>query len=229
MGFTNDEHSVEYDERSSKNKKEIHSIAKLLSDFKPTVIIVESQPKYNDKLQKQYKEYKNNPKMEFKDPSEIELLAYELGRICNVDRIYGIDHKMGYNYVLIDSLAESINEKIYLNYMDYNGPFPETVYHKANSLEKLKMENHSKNLDYLLEFNADIMTHIATDNNFEGADEAAKYYHRNLRMYSNLNKISLTQNDRVFVLLGATHTAFFKDFMRRSPKYKMIDTFKYLK
>ncbi|SIQ86659.1 DUF5694 domain-containing protein [Maribacter ulvicola] len=229
MGFTNDANSVEYDERNLKNKKEIHSIAKLLSAFKPTVIILESSPEYNEKLQKEYKEYKNNPKMEFKNPSEGELLGYELGRISNVNRIYGIDHKMGYNYRLIDSLAKSKNEKIYLDFMDYYGPISETKYENGNTLEKLKMENKPEYLDYLIAYNADIMTHISTKNKFEGADVAAKYYQRNLRMYSNLNKISLTQNDRVFILMGSSHIAFFRDFMRRSPKYNMVDVFEYLK
>ena len=77
--------------------------------------------------------------------------------------------------------------------------------------------------------NADIMTHVGTAEGFEGADESAKYYQRNLRMYSNLNRIKLNKDDRVFILLGASHTAFFRDFINRSPKYEMVNTFDYLK
>lgn len=74
-----------------------------------------------------------------------------------------------------------------------------------------------------------MLTHAGTEDGFEGADEAAKYYQRNLRMYSNLNRIELDEDDRVFILMGASHTAFFRDFMSRDPKYKMVDTFKYLR
>ncbi len=229
MGLTNDANSVEYDENSLKSINENHSIAKLLSDFNPTVIIVERQPKYNDKLQKEYIEYKNNPKMKFKRTSEIQLLAYELGRISNVDEIYGIDHKMPYNYILIDSLAKSMNEKTYLDFMDYYGPISETEYENGNTLEKLKLENKPEYLDYIIAYNADIMTHISTENNYEGADVATKYYQRNLRMYSNLNKIPLNQDDRVFILLGTSHSAFFRDYINRSPKYELVDIFEYLK
>ncbi len=229
MGLTNDANSVEYDENSLKSINENHSIAKLLSEFNPTVIIVERQPKYNDKLQKEYIKYKNNPKMKFKRTSEIQLLAYELGRISNVNKIYGIDHKMPYNYILIDSLAKNMNEKTYLDFMDYYGPISETEYENGNTLDKLKLENKPEYLDYTIAYNADIMTHISTDNNFEGADVATEYYKRNLRMYSNLNKIPLKQNDRVFILLGTSHSAFFRDFINRSPKYELVDIFKYLK
>lgn len=38
-----------------------------------------------------------------------------------------------------------------------------------------------------------MLTHAGTKYNFEGADEAAKYYQRNLRMYSNLNRIELKE------------------------------------
>jgi hypothetical protein len=77
--------------------------------------------------------------------------------------------------------------------------------------------------------NADILTHVGTNNNFEGADEAAKYYQRNLRMYTEMNRLKIKQTDRVFILLGASHTAFFRDFISRSPKYKMVKTLEFLK
>jgi len=31
----------------------------------------------------------------------------------------------------------------------------------------------------------------------------------------------------VFILMGASHTAFFRDFISRSPKYEMVKTFDY--
>lgn len=73
------------------------------------------------------------------------------------------------------------------------------------------------------------MTHISTKGNAEGADEAAKMYHRNLVMYSNFNQIELKEDDRVFILMGATHTAFFDMWLERSPKYELIEIDDYLK
>jgi hypothetical protein len=48
-------------------------------------------------------------------------------------------------------------------------------------------------------------------------------------MFSNLNRIPLAKNDRVFILMGATHTAFFNEFMKRSPRYELANIFEYLK
>ncbi len=75
-------------------------------------------------------------------------------------------------------------------------------------LGKLKLMNRDRYLYFLIAVNADMLNHAGTEEGFEGADEAAKYYQRNLRMYSNLNRIDLEEHDRVFILMGASHTAF---------------------
>ena len=95
--------------------------------------------------------------------------------------------------------------------------------------EKLLRINHPKVLDLLITANADILTYVGTENGFEGADEAAKYYQRNLRIYSNLNRLKLDNKDRVFILSGGSHTAFLREFMNRDETYEMVNTFDYLK
>lgn len=230
MGFTSDATSVDFDEHNEKNQQEVHRIAKMLAEFKPTVIIVETPPSYDPKLQKEYQDYLANPKMKFKEPSEIELLAYELGRLSGTKRIYGIDHQMSYNYMIPNEVKNKVNDQTYEKYFALlEAEEVKLNYDKLPLLDKLKVDNHPQYLDFLLNVNADVLTYVSTKGNFEGADEAAKYYHRNLRMYSNLNQIELKGNDRVFILMGASHTAFFNDFMKRSPKYKLVDTFLYLK
>ncbi|CAL2101120.1 conserved exported protein of unknown function [Tenacibaculum sp. 190130A14a] len=232
MGETSDATKTEFDEHDKKNQEEVHKVAAMLAQFKPTVIIVETTASYNEKLQSLYKAYVDNPNMKFERPDEVELLAYELGRLSNTKRIYGIDHKMSYNYNIGAEIKNEVDaewyEKYYKNPLKY---YPEVNYDETqlNLLEKLKQTNHDRFLDFLITVNADMLTHAATKDNFEGADEAAKYYQRNLRMYTNLNRIELNEDDRVFILMGASHTAFFRDFISRSPKYKMVNTFDYLK
>lgn len=232
MGATYDVVSEEFDSRDYENRKRIHQIAEKLSAFKPTVIIVEKIPDFNDILMSKYTEYTNNPEMIFENPTEVELLAFELGRISGTKRIYGIDTMVRYNY-LIDSEIENSLDSITYNTYEENPLKYHSIDNDIDSFddvyEKLKMINQNEYLDHLIQYNADIFTHVGTENGYEGADEASKYYQRNLRMYSNLNRIKLTNEDRVFILLGGTHTAFFRDFISRSPKYELVDTFKYLK
>ncbi len=232
MGFTTDANKTEFDEHDKENQREVHAVAQQLAAFKPTVIIVEHLPEKDEETQAQYQAYLDDPDMFIENPSEVELLAFELGRLSGTKRIYGIDHKMNYNYNIGNEMDNEIDADWYERY-DEN---PLQFYPEVNVdedtlslLEKLKLSNHDQFLDFLITVNADILTHVGSEGGFEGADEAARYYQRNLRMYSNLNRIDLSPEDRVFILMGASHTAFFRDFMSRSHKYKMVNTFEYLK
>ncbi|MEL6944452.1 MAG: DUF5694 domain-containing protein, partial [Bacteroidota bacterium] len=227
MGSTSDQHKTEFDENDDENKRAVHQIAEKIAAFKPTVIIVELTPKGNVSLQKEYEEYLLDPSMKFDFPSEIELLAYEVGRLTEAKRIYGIDHKMDYDYMINERIDNQIDTATYKHFEKI---LPEKIKEMENLTlsEKLKFLNTDSSLDFFLFVNADILTHTGTKGNFEGADEAAKYYQRNLRMYSNLNRIPLKKEDRIFILMGASHTAFFRDFMSRSTKYEMVNTLSYL-
>ncbi|MEP2937553.1 MAG: DUF5694 domain-containing protein [Gilvibacter sp.] len=232
MGYTSDAKSIEFDEYDKKNVDTIHQIAKLLAAFKPTVILVEAVPSYNDTLQAHYARYLQEPTTLFKNPDEVELLAFEVGRLAKVERIYGIDHKLSYNYSIGFEMTNAIDS------VSHNGllsnPFkaiPElNIMQEGLSLqEKLTRMNHPKFLDLLITVNADILTYVGTEEGFEGADEAAKYYQRNLRIYSNINRLKLKKEERVFILSGGSHTAFLREFMRRDVNYEMVDTFEFLK
>lgn len=231
MGFSTDLNQTEFDQNDKENKLAVHVIAKKLEAFKPTVIVVEREPKYNVQLQRNYSNYLKNPGKFIENPSEVELLAFELGRLSGTKQIYGIDHQMSYNYLI----AKEIENEIDSFFIPVFYAEPESYYPKINVnedsldlLSKLKLTNEDEYLNFLMTMNADIMTHVGTDGNFEGADEATKYYQRNLRMYSNLNRLDISKEDRVFILLGASHTAFFRDFITRSPKYELVNTIKYL-
>ncbi|RDY61708.1 DUF5694 domain-containing protein [Flagellimonas nanhaiensis] len=232
MGYSSDAHTVEFDENNKKNKDTIHQVAAMLAAFKPTVIIVEATPEYNGTLQGNYATYLKDQDAVFENPDEIELLAFEVGRLAGTKRIYGVDHKMEYNYNIGSEIVNSIDSLTINNFQA--DPFKSiphlSLFEEGLPLmERLKRINHPKMLDFLITANADILTYAGTENGFEGADEAAKYYQRNLRIYSNLNRLQLGENDRLFILTGGSHTAFLREFMERDEKYEMVNTFDYLK
>ena len=230
FGYTPDANTTEFDEHNKENIQQAHDIAKKIAEFKPTVIIVEQLPQYNKELKDAYNSYIKNPTKKYENPTEIELIAFEIGRLSNCKKIYGIDYKENYNYNIGNSIP-SINDQsllkwYYTNASVFDKKFMNT---QPSLLDLFKLNNHPLYLDFLLNANADLLTHISSKDKHEGADEAAKYYHRNLVMYSNLNQISLTKEDRVFILMGGSHTAFFRDWLKRSPKFKLIDIYDYLK
>ncbi|WP_291092298.1 DUF5694 domain-containing protein [Empedobacter sp. UBA6745] len=232
MGYTTDANSTEFDEHNKENIRQVHELANKIAAFKPTIILVEQEPYKNKKIATAYSDYLKNPKMKFEKPTEIELLAYEVGRLSGSKKIYGINYQEDYLYMLGDLLKEqddSITFKKYIEMFRNNESKNGVTKKDVKLKELLQYYNQPEFLDFSVAVNADMLTTVSYKKYPVGAEQAAKYYHRNLAMFSNMNNVPITKDDRIFVLMGATHTAFFKDFLRRSPKFKEVNTLDYLK
>ena len=232
MGLTTDANSLNFDEHNQNNINQIHAIARQIATFKPTIILIERDPSTNQQTQKQYLEYLNNPAIKFEKPSEIELLAFEVGRLSMVSKIYGIDYEQSYFYQLNSVLKIPQDIETFSKYAKLttqnaiaNNLNPE----KMSVKELLRLNNQPEYLDYLINVNADLLMNISVNGYPLGTEQASKFYNRNLMIFSNLNNIALQKDDRIFILMGATHTAFFKDFLRRSPKFIEVNSLDYLK
>lgn len=231
MGETSDATSTEYDEAAEKSKKEITEVNQLIAKFKPTIILVEDEPKDQEELVSNYEMYlKNQSAKTTYDGNEIKLMGFEIGRIAGVKRIYGIDHRMGYNYNQ-GALAKELNAKKYFQTMMTLQQLESSVDMDVKSVglkKVLSILNTTLAYDFLINYNADALTYVNSENGFEGVDEAAKFYHRNLRMFANINKIEMDENDRVLIISGATHAAFFQKFFSRSYIYELESVNDYL-
>ncbi|KYG80396.1 hypothetical protein AWW67_09460 [Roseivirga seohaensis] len=235
FGYTTDANKVDFDEEDRKTQEEIRALSKMLAEFKPTIICIENHPQYDAEINRVYQEYLNDPSQLNTNYGERSMVAFDVARLNNVAQLYGIDSYMDYNYLIGEQMVNTIDSATYRDYM--NNPFkdsPELAELDKNFdnlplLEKLRFYNHPKVLDFNININADNLLYVGTEDGFEGADEAAKFYQRNLRIYSNLNRIPMTKNDRVFILMGAAHASFLRELLERSPKFEMVNTLDYLK
>jgi len=232
MGYTPDANKTQFDEHNKENVRRIHEIAKKIAEFKPTIILVEQEPYHNPQLAESYNKYLENPEMKFANPDEIELLAYEVGRLSGAKQIYGIDYQQEYFYMMQQVLKDQLDTVTYQKYEDLVrlNKQQNNIDEKSVKVDELLwLINQPENLDNLINLNADLLTTVSVYGYPLGAEQASKYYNRNLMMFSNLNNVPVTKSDRIFILMGATHTAFFKDFLRRSPKFIEVNVLDYLK
>lgn len=230
MAYTPDAHKVKFDQNDDKSKSETYQIAKMLAKFKPTIICVEIVPSKNEELNNDYDNFLKNKDYKAQFDGEIALIAYEIGKISGVKKIYGIDEQetAQYNYNIGNEIKNQVDSLTSKNY--YTSIYNDFAkIEKFSLFDKLKFFNSKENLENLININADILTYNSTKGNFEGADEASKFYRRNLRIFSNLNQVPVTKEDRIFIIMGAAHTAFLNEFMHRSPKYELVEVTEYLK
>ncbi|TDT44916.1 hypothetical protein CLV90_1995 [Maribacter spongiicola] len=241
FGTTSDANKVDFDENNLKEQKEIRQLSELLAAFKPTIICLEYTPEIDDKINEGYIKFLENPDKLDTEYGELSMVGYDVARMNSLEKVYGIDNYIGYNYSVGDfienspELINAIDPKTYLELT--NNPlkeYPELEAKNKNFdnlslLEKIKLTNNPVMLDYSLNTNADKLFYVGIDDNFVGADQAALFYQRNMRIFSNLNRIKMTVDDRVLIIMGSAHTAMLREFISRSPKFEMVNTLDYLK
>ncbi|WP_423999181.1 DUF5694 domain-containing protein [Maribacter sp. IgM3_T14_3] len=241
FGTTSDANKVDFDENSSKEQEEVRQLSELLAAFKPTIICLEYTPDIDDKINKGYQKFLENSDKLDTEYGELSMVGYDVARINSLEKVYGIDNYIGYNYSVGDfienspELTNAIDPKTYLEIT--NTPLKEHPELEAKNknfdnlslLEKIKLTNNPVMLDYSLNTNADKLFYVGIDDNFVGADQAALFYQRNMRIFSNLNRIKMTVDDRVLIIMGSAHTAMLREFISRSPKFEMVNTLDYLK
>ncbi len=61
------------------------------------------------------------------------------------------------------------------------------------------------------------------NNDFTGPDLVANWYKRNLLMYSFVQKLTDTNDNKIVILLGASHIALFKHFIDLDENFKVVE------
>lgn len=241
FGYTPDGTTVDYDENSKSAEVEARQLAKMIAEFKPTIICVERRPIDEEHLNKAYQDYLNNPEQLSRYGGEIGMVAFEVAKLQNIEYIEGIDFHQNYGWSLGDDIESHPDlenttdpqtyRRVSNNPYEFNPQFKQkfATFNEQPLLEKLKMTNDPVYLDNMIVSNADKLMYADYEGNLRGAEEAAKFYERNMKIYQILNKIPMNKTDRVFILMGAAHTAFLREFIKRSHKFEMVDTVSYLK
>lgn len=224
LSNTTDANSAKRDLKDSKVKSDINKIVAALVKFKPTIICIEMPPDNNSFVNEVYKKYIIDQSNRLNYSDELNSIGLETGRLSGVKYIYGIDDQLGFDYPSLIEIANKnkVDSLFVENMMD--------SYKQVNDLPILEQFYEINTKSYKMEtFNFyNFLATKHTKSNFEGADIISEFYKRNLRMYSNFCDIPFTNEDRVLIILGATHTAYFDVFLENDPRFKKEDVLKYL-
>jgi hypothetical protein len=217
LSQTSDANSSQINLNNPNEKADLNKLVEKIVKFKPTIICLELEPKNNSYIASTYLEYVKDLTKRLNYSDELNSIGLEVARLSGTNRIYGIDSQTGFNYPsLIEIANKKVADSLYiLKVMDN--------YQRVNALKFKEQFRMINTRDYKMEtFNLyNFLATQHTTGNQEGVDEITKFYQRNLKMYSNFNDIEMTENDRVFILLGATHTAYFDIFLENNPKFQL--------
>jgi hypothetical protein len=231
MGATTDATKSSYDASKPHRRKEIAELAlQLAQEFKPTKILVEVVPEQQKQMDSIFNQYKTTADISTFH-GEVGLLAFPIAENSGAT-LHAIDHKMEYDYGSIGQLANETENEAVTKYYGQLMPLlrqAKMLEQKASTKQLYRFTNSPEYISFLKHANADLLTYVNTDGSFEGADVAADFYKRNLRIFANINRLDIQPDDRVLILNGATHIAFFREFMKNSPLYNVVDVQEYLR
>jgi hypothetical protein len=222
----------------AKRQKEIEAIRLKLMAIKPTVICVEAGASYQKIIDSLYSAYCKglniNNSGYYDANDETILFAFELGKRLGLKTIRAVD---------ANPMATLRDDKIYEEYQKF-APVEgkdtldqkwDALYDKASRYSD-SLRHHWTTLDYLRYLNSDeyykkrlgrwlITTKYGTNSNPIGADQfITRYYNRNIRIYANIQRSILNDNDKVLVIYGNTHMSILRQLFSSSPMYELMPT-----
>jgi Family of unknown function (DUF5694) len=210
------------------NQTYLAELAKRLCNFRPTAILLEFDRAREPEMRKQFDDYRSG-KIEL-GLNENYQIGFRVAKACGVEKIYGFDEsEIGWNAEpLFDYLAKSTPERLEaFNAEIARVQAADAAAHRTLSLRQLLIRANSSEQDRV---NKDLylFTNAAGAGlGFEGADATARWWHRNLRMYANIQRYA-TSGQRVLVVAGSGHTAILRDFLEIDRRIVARDVRKYL-
>ncbi len=230
--FANPGHDVvrvdQVDVSTPENQTYLDALAQRLCEFKPTAILLEFDRTRESDMRKLLDAYKAD---------EVELginenyqIGFRVAKACGVDKIYGFDEtEVGWNadplFRYLENSAPELLEAFNAEIARIQDA--ETIAHRQLSLRELLKRANDPELDRM---NKDLylLTNAAgAGSGFEGADATARWWHRNIRMYANIQRYATT-GERVLVVAGQGHTAILRDFLAIDRRVKHRDIHQYL-
>lgn len=220
-------------------QKQVEDLVKSLAKFKPTKIVIEGSPVYQSRYDSLYQAYvagtlKASPTF---TANEVVQLGFRLAKKMNLPTVHAVDAQ-AFRFQL--SKADSLTT--FQKYKDQTHPsfsYWASRYDQEDAYDDT-LAFHATLKQYLRYLNAPLVQQRAVGrwlittkrgSNIEpiGADGfITRYFNRNLRIYSNIQRIVTQKEDRILVIYGATHLHFLKTIFEASPEFRLEDVMKYL-
>lgn len=211
------------------NQQYLISLAqRIAKEYKPNHVLVECDPKQQTTLNKSYKSFiAGNADLPIGETYQIGFrIAKHMGTeppICYDER--EIQWKSGPLMVAMPNIAPEVQQ----DFNRFITKITNRIAHMQSNMDLstlLKAHNNSE-FDALNKSLYLLTNSVGAGANFEGADAAASWWHRNFRMYANIQSLA-KPNTRIFEIGGQGHTAIMKDFLESDSKIESEDINDYL-
>jgi hypothetical protein len=205
---------------------EIASIARALLEFDPTHIAVEVLPERQARLDSLYGAYREG-RYEL-GRNEVFQLGFRLAGMLDHDKVHAVDdpgrHYPDIEAMFSDSVAMARLEQHYYHAPDIRHRVPTETGRIASITNALIEGNDPAHIQerlslYLLNpfsFEEDPYDFIGVD------FETGRWFNRNLRIFRNLQRLSLNEGDRILLIIGSEHLNLLNHFLEVSKEFEFV-------
>lgn len=229
------EQDNQIDVLESKYQNEINELVQLLAEFAPTILVIERQPKFQNRVDSLYQQYLAHTYNLKRD--EEEQIGFRLAKLMGINKLYCVD-EWGEPYERIDKFTDEVDSEDYISFEKSFSEHPDSVKRFepkdifkekgiiAELIELNNKENIRKSLgNYLIGH----FKYESSPYDYTGVDfETGRWFNRNLRIFRNIQRIDTKPSDRILVIYGAGHLNILNYLFECSPEYHLEDTNKYL-
>jgi len=219
-----------------KYQKEIESIVAKLAKFKPTKIVIEREPKRQQRYDSLYVSYVNGKHT--LSGSEEQQIGFRLAKLLGLKKLYCTD-AWGSDYEDVKKIVDgrdSIAKAKFLHYF-FNNPDSilkpirrKSLFKTEGILAELKRLNSEEYIkkglgSYLI----GIFKYETKGYEQFGPDYVTSWwFNRNLRIFRNIQRVRTNPEDRILVIYGAGHMNLLNMLFDASPEYKLLRVNDYL-
>ncbi|WP_156121540.1 DUF5694 domain-containing protein [Alistipes sp. ZOR0009] len=214
-------------------QSEIVAIARAIEEFKPTIVVVECEPKHQRRIDSLYTEYAQGRFMLKKN--EIYQLGFRIAKDRGLAKVHCVDD-FGNRFASLEQmLADSVREARFWKYYEYindslyrdepeEGRVSSIVdaFLKANDPDRVKRD--------LGGYLQGPFSYEEQPGDFMGVDfETGRWFNRNLRIYRNIQRVPHTSKDRILVIFGSGHLNLLNPFIDASREFELVSSYPYLR
>ncbi|MBS7255862.1 DUF5694 domain-containing protein [Flavobacterium branchiicola] len=210
---------------SEKSQKELEVMSDKIKIFGPDKIFVEWEFNEQADLDKFYN--KNADSLFKTNKNEITQLALRTAKKLNHKKLYGMNLYTSFPYDSLMMSMEKANQKDLLKRNDESKKRNEKEHNERitkSSLQELmlhynKKQTESRNIQWYLE----IANRAGNPDDFTGPSLVSNWYKRNLYMYSLIQKLTESTDNKIMVLVGAGHAALIREFIEHDPTFEIVE------
>ncbi|NAY92295.1 hypothetical protein GTQ34_10225 [Muricauda sp. JGD-17] len=224
-----------FDILSEKSQTELETITQKIKAFDPNQIFVEWPYDEQEKLDSLYqlyldnKYFTNDSLSDFYLKNEIFQLAFRAAKKSGLKSVKAIDYRNtefpfdSLMTVVATSGQTDLQNVILKGIESFSRDFDEKIEQGISLLDLTYHLNSEQDRQISNLFHTEIPLLVGNSDNFIGPYLTAEWYRRNLYMWSLIQKGTRADDQRVMVLLGASHIALIKDFVDKNTNWNSLE------